>query len=205
LLALQWGGTVYAWNSSRIIGLFVGFGLMILIFIGIQIYRKDKATLPLSVLKQRTVASACLYLFFQGAALMILIYYSTLLCNSDSPLVPIYFQAIKGSSPTDSGLQLLPLMLSLVVMGFIIGGIVTWWGYYTPFIIVGAAIFTIGAGLITTFTVDQANWRAYGLTIVAGAGCGMGLQNSYMSVQAVLPQSTLPLGNAAVMFSQTLS
>jgi len=51
---------------------------MILIFIGIQVYRKDKATLPLSVLKQRTVASACLFLFFEGAAIMILIYYSTL-------------------------------------------------------------------------------------------------------------------------------
>jgi hypothetical protein len=50
---------------------------MILIFIGIQIYRKDKATLPLSVLKQRTIASACLFMFFQGGAIMTLIYYST--------------------------------------------------------------------------------------------------------------------------------
>ena len=76
LLALQWGGTVHAWNSSIIIGLFVGFGLMILIFIGIQIYRGDKATLPLSVLKQRTIASAAFFMFFMGASIFILIYYS---------------------------------------------------------------------------------------------------------------------------------
>ena len=205
LLALQWGGTVYAWNSSRIIGLFVGFGIMILIFIAIQIYRGDKATLPLSVLKQRTVASACLFLFFEGAALFVLIYYSILPIPTKLTLVPIYFQAVKGSSPSESGLQLLPLMLSVVIMGFIAGIIVTLWGYYTPFIIAGAAIFTIGAGLITTFTVDQADWRAYGFTIVAGIGCGMALQNAFMSIQVVLPQATLSVGNAAVMFSQTLS
>jgi MFS family permease len=76
LLALQWGGTVYAWNSSRIIGLFVGFGLMIIIFIFIQFKRGDKATLPFSVLKQRTVASAAFFLFFMGAAIFVLIYYS---------------------------------------------------------------------------------------------------------------------------------
>jgi hypothetical protein len=75
LLCLQWGGTVHAWNSSVIIGLFVGFGLMIIIFIIVQIKRGDKATLPLSVLKQRTVASAALFMFFTGGVIFALIYY----------------------------------------------------------------------------------------------------------------------------------
>jgi hypothetical protein len=75
-LALQWGGTIYAWNTSTIIGLFVGFGLMISIFVGLQFYRGDKATLPPSVLKQRTVASAGLFCFFMGASIFVLIYYS---------------------------------------------------------------------------------------------------------------------------------
>lgn len=79
MLALQWGGTVYAWNSSHIIGLFVGFALMIIIFIIIQIKRGDKATLPLSIFKQRTVAAAGLYVAFIGAGLFVLIYYSIFL------------------------------------------------------------------------------------------------------------------------------
>ena len=96
-------------------------------------------------------------------------------------------------------------MLSLVVMGFVTGGLVQWWGYYTPFLILGSAIFTVGAGLMTLLAVNTTNWTAYGYTIVAGAGCGFALQNAYMSVQAVLPQATLPIGNAVVMFSQTLA
>lgn len=82
LLALQWGGTVHPWNSSVIIGLFVGFGLMMGTFIGLQFYRGDKATLPPSVLKQRSVASAGLFNFFMGASIFILIYYSISLGGS---------------------------------------------------------------------------------------------------------------------------
>ena len=96
-------------------------------------------------------------------------------------------------------------MLSVIFVGFICGGIVTWWGYYTPFIIVGAAIFTIGIGLMTLFKVNQPSWRAYGFTIVAGIGCGLSIQNSYMAIQVVLPKETLPIGNAVAMFSQTFS
>ena len=78
-------------------------------------------------------------------------------------------------------------------------------GYYTPFIILGSVVMTIGCGLMELYTVDQADWRAYGFTIVAGAGIGLSLQNSVMAVQAVLPQSTVAIGNAAVMFFRTLS
>jgi Na+/melibiose symporter-like transporter len=96
-------------------------------------------------------------------------------------------------------------MISLVIFSFITGGLVQWWGYYTPFIIGGSAIYTVGAGLMTLYTVNQPDWRAYGFTIVAGAGLGLSLQNAFMSVQAVLPNSTLPIGNAVIMFSQTLA
>jgi hypothetical protein len=96
-------------------------------------------------------------------------------------------------------------MLSLVIFSFISGGLVTWLGYYMPFIVIGAAILTIGTGLMTTFTVTQAVWRTYGYTIIAGAGCGLAMQNAFMSVGAVLPQSTLAVGNAMIMFTQTLS
>ncbi|KAK5995018.1 MFS-type efflux pump MFS1 [Cladobotryum mycophilum] len=46
LLALQWGGAKYAWSDAKIIGLFVGFGVMIAIFIAVQLWQGDKGTLP---------------------------------------------------------------------------------------------------------------------------------------------------------------
>lgn len=65
LLALQWGGTTYAWSDSKVWGCLLGFGLLIIIFIGIQIKLGERATLPPRILiKQRTVlASACFSTF----------------------------------------------------------------------------------------------------------------------------------------------
>lgn len=100
LLALQWGGTEHAWNSSVIIGLFVGFALMILIFIGIQIWKGDKGTLPPRLFKNRDVLCAMLFAFFFGAAFFPLVYYlcklywatedecDCLLTITTSPLLP---------------------------------------------------------------------------------------------------------------------
>jgi hypothetical protein len=77
MLALQWGGTIFPWKDSRIVGLLVGFGVMILIFMFIQYKLGDKATLRLNVLNQRTVASAGLFTFFINASSSILLYYGT--------------------------------------------------------------------------------------------------------------------------------
>jgi hypothetical protein len=82
---------------------------------------------------------------------------------------------------------------------------VTRLGYYTPFIILGSAIMAVGCGIMELFTVDQANWRAYGFSIIAGAGTGLSFQNAVMSIQAVLPRETVAIGTAAFMFSRTLS
>jgi hypothetical protein len=61
LLALQWGGTVHPWKSSIIWGLILGFGLLIIVFIVIQLKRGDLATIPPKVLTQRSVLVSALF------------------------------------------------------------------------------------------------------------------------------------------------
>jgi MFS family permease len=85
LLALQWGGADYAWNDSKIIGLFVGFGLMIAIFIGIQFWQGDRGTLPPRFFKNRNTLFAMLFAFFFGAGFFPLVYY---ICQFLSPFSP---------------------------------------------------------------------------------------------------------------------
>jgi MFS family permease len=205
ILALQWGGNTYSWGSSQIIGLFVGFGLLAIIFAGFQIYldKKDKengrleksgrATLPPSILKQRTIGSAALFAFFFSGSFFVLVYY-----------IPIYFQSVKGSSAMTSGLQVLPFMLATVVSSVAVGMLVTAVGYYTPFLIISTAIGVIGAGLMTLYSVDISNGKWIGYQIVVGAGIGAGLQVPMTAVQTVLTPEDIPVGTAAVMFFQTL-
>jgi MFS family permease len=61
LLCLQWGGFSYAWSNSKVWGTLLGFGLLISVFIGIQLCQQDRATIPVRVFTQRTVLVSCLY------------------------------------------------------------------------------------------------------------------------------------------------
>jgi MFS family permease len=64
LLAMQWGGNKYAWKSATIVGLFVGFALVIASFVFWQWHVKGEASIPLRVLGQRNVWSCAGMVFF---------------------------------------------------------------------------------------------------------------------------------------------
>lgn len=193
LLALQWGGSTYPWNNSRIIGLFVGFGLLIAIFIGIQFWKGDEGTLPPRFFKNRNVLCAMLFSCFFGAAFFPLIYYLSL-----------YFQAVQGDSAVEAGIKLLPLLLSCVLMSVLSGALITTIGYYNPIAIPSMIVFTVGAGMITTFTLNSPIRVWLGYQVLAGLGIGVGFQLSVLVVQAVLPPKDIPVATACVQFFQSL-
>lgn len=61
LLALQWGGQTYPWKNSKVWGTLLGFGLIISVFIGVQFWKKDEATIPVRVFKQQTIWVSCVF------------------------------------------------------------------------------------------------------------------------------------------------
>lgn len=60
--------------------------------------------------------------------------------------LPIWFQAIDGNSAVESGIHLLPMVLSLVVASILTGLLTTRIGYYIPFLIFGICVTAVGAG-----------------------------------------------------------
>ncbi|PWY71775.1 MFS general substrate transporter [Aspergillus sclerotioniger CBS 115572] len=191
LLALQWGGTTYAWSSGRIIALFVVFGVLLLAFIGIQIWAGENATLPVRIARQRSVAAGAFFSLCVGSSFFIMVYY-----------VPIWFQAIRDASAMHSGINTLPMMIAVVIASLSAGLIVTHWGYYNPFMY-GLVVFgSVGAGLMYTWTVDTSTGKWIGYQIPFGAGIGMGMQQSLVAVQSVLPLADVPVGTSIIMFAQ---
>jgi hypothetical protein len=193
LLVLQWGGNEYAWNSGPIIGLLVGFGVLTIVFVVTQIWLGEKATIPPRIISQRTVASCCTFVILFGGSSNIFMYY-----------LPIFFQSIRGSSAIQSGIELLPMLLGLVLSSVAVGGFITWLGYYNPFLIGSTAILAVGAGLITTYSADISTPRWIGYQILAGVGLGAGFQVPQAAVQTVLAQEDIPVGSAAIIFFQNL-
>jgi hypothetical protein len=193
LLALQWGGTTYAWSSWRIIFLLVLFGVLIAVFLFIQSKQQEFGTVPPRIFFKQSVWASSLFSFCLGAAFLGSVYY-----------LPIWFQAVKGASAVESGIMNLPMLISVVVMSVFAGAAVTIWGYYTPFMLVAVVFTTIGYGLLTTFTPSTASPKWIGYQILAGVGIGLGMQQPLMAVQTVLDISDVPTGTAIIVFAQTL-
>ncbi|KAI9826707.1 MAG: hypothetical protein M1826_006589 [Phylliscum demangeonii] len=193
LLGLQWGGSRYEWGSARIIVLLVMFGVTLLAFIGVQLWRKECATIPPRIFKQRSIAFGAFYGIATGATLVLMDYY-----------LPLWFQAIKEDTATKSGTMILPMigaMISAVLLG---GALVSALGYYTPFMIVSSIMTSVGAGLMTTLKVTTGHslWIAY--EVIFGFGYGLGFQQPLIAAQRVLDANDVPTGTAIIVFAQTL-
>ncbi|OCL11666.1 MFS transporter [Glonium stellatum] len=193
LLALQWGGTTYPWHNSRIWGCLLGFGLLIIIFIGLQLHRGDRATLPPKILRQRTILASSLFTSFFSMALYTHIFY-----------LPFYFQACKGTTAEGSGIRTIAYLVSITLSSVVIGGTITAIGYYTPFMWVSSAVFCVGAGMLYTLKVNSNAGEWIGYQILAGVGAGAGVQIPFIAVQVVLSDKDMPTGNAIVFFFNSL-
>ena len=193
LLALQWGGSTYAWSSWRIILLFVLFGVCLIAFIVTEISTQETATIKIRVIKNRSVISAMWFMFCLASTMLLLIYY-----------LPIWLQAIKGKSAVNSGIDTIPLVLSLTIGSTLSGQLVSRLGYYTPFTMASSCLISIGAGLISTFKVNTSTGMWIGYQIILGFGIGLGLQHGPIAVQTVLEPKDVPMGVSLVFFCQQL-
>lgn len=191
LMALQWGGLTYPWDSGRIIGLLVGGGIILIIFAVWQWRIGDMAMIPPSIFAQRSVFCASLTAMFGMGAQTILTLW-----------MPEWFQVIKGDMPVQSGVHLLPALLAQTVSAIVSGALITVLGYYNPWIIAGTALMSIGSGLFTTFEEGTGNSYWIGYQVIYGLGAGMFLTGPLVAVQVVLSPSDTPVGIAIVTFFQ---
>lgn len=193
LLALQWGGMTYSWSNARVIVLLVLAGVLFVVFIVVQRWTGDNATVPARIFFNRSIIAGGWFSFYSGGAMQVLFYF-----------LPIWFQAIKHASAVKSGIMSLPLVLGLVIMGISAGILTKKIGYYTPWMILSSVLMPIGAGLITTFTPHTNHSAWIGYQAVFGMGCGLGMQQPSIAAQTVLPRQDVSIGAALMMFSQTL-
>ncbi|KAK4230399.1 major facilitator superfamily transporter [Podospora fimiseda] len=193
LLALQWGGLEYKWSDGRVVACLVLGILLLAAFVGVQIWKPKTAMLPPHIFKQRTMVAGSFTAAMNGSHMMIFVYF-----------LPLWFQAIKGSSPIDSGIKLFPMLLPLVTASIIAGVVTTKIGYYMPALLVSVCLAAIGAGLLTTLQVhtEQAKW--IGFQVLYGFGLGLGMQVPNLAAQTVLANKDVPIGTSLMLFTQLL-
>jgi hypothetical protein len=111
LLALQFGGgEQYPWSSPTVIGLFCGGGVIAIIFILWEAKVGEGAMIPGKMLRNRIVLAS------SGQSMCLIV-----AVLGGSSWLPMYFQAVKGEGPTMSGVDLLPGILSQLLLAVLSG------------------------------------------------------------------------------------
>lgn len=154
LLALQWGSNGSTWSSPRVIATLVLGVVLILAFLVSQIWTGENGTLPPRIMRKRSIVAGTAVSLGFGSTLIVVTFY-----------LPIWYQAIKGLSAVDAGVRMLGYFLITVFFVIFSGIIVSKTGYYTPWLIFGTALLTIGCGLLTTFRVETSTATSIGFQV----------------------------------------
>ncbi|WP_239310468.1 MULTISPECIES: MDR family MFS transporter [unclassified Frankia] len=118
--------------------------------------------------------------------------------------MPQYLQLVRGSSPTLSGLRLLPLLAGMLITSVGSGRLVTKLGRYKIFIIAGTGVMTAGMALLTLIRVGTNGWLLSAMLFVVGFGLGLFIQNTVLATQNSVDIADLGTATSAVTFLRTL-
>ncbi|KAH0383204.1 MFS general substrate transporter, partial [Aureobasidium melanogenum] len=188
-LAMQYGGQLKPWNSSVVIGLLVGFVLILALFVAWEWYSGERAVIVPRLLMQRHVGIGSIFAFFFAGSYYLVIYY-----------LPIYFQIIDGATPIMSGVDTLPLILAATLAVVSAGLFLTKTGLAAPLQLCSAAVGVLGCGLVYTLDIDTSTGKWIGYQILGALGWGAGFQIPIMICQARAAPEDIPSVTAIILF-----
>jgi EmrB/QacA subfamily drug resistance transporter len=192
VLITTWGGGQYAWGSVQILGLAV-LGVASLIAFGMVERRVAEPVLSLELFRNRNFALVSAIGFLLGFAMFGAINF-----------LPLYQQTVQGSSATNSGLLLLPMMLAMMVVSIFAGQVITRSGRYKAFPIIGGFGMTIGMILLSMVDVATTKTQLALFMAVLGLGMGFLMQTTMLIAQNSVEQKDLGVASSAATFFRSI-
>lgn len=172
LLLVAEEGRDWGWDSAGAIGCYVLGAIGILAFILIEMRMKDDALIPLKLFRSSTFSMATIIGVFVGFGM-----FGAMLT------LPLYLQLVLGATPTESGLQMLPMILGLMISSIASGQIIARTGHYRQFPIIGTALLSGGFFYLTFIRYDYSYWFIAGAMLLIGLGLGQLMQTLTIASQ----------------------
>ncbi len=192
VLLTSLGGNTYAWGSFPVILMGV---LAVVCLAGFVVAERRAAepVLPLHLFANRVFSSTSVIGFAVGFAMFGALAY-----------LPQYMQIVRGTSPTLSGLRLLPMMAGLLLTSIGTGQLVSRWGRYKIFPIVGTALMTVGLFLLSRMGPGTSFWLVSLYLFVLGVGIGASMQVLVIAVQNAIDYKDLGAGTSGATFFRSI-
>lgn len=194
-LILIWitnAGSTFDWWSTETVLMVGGAIVSAIAFIIVEL-RVREPLIPLTLFRGRTFTLSVLASISIGVAMF-----------GTSVYLAQYMQLSRGATPTEAGLMTLPMMAGLLIASMVIGQLVTRFGRWKGYLILGSVLLIAGSVMLSTLHYDT-NFALVSIYMfVMGAGVGMTMQNLVLIVQNVAKPSEMGVASSGVTFFRSL-
>ncbi|HVI19665.1 MAG TPA: MDR family MFS transporter, partial [Gaiellales bacterium] len=190
LLVVAEQGRTWGWDSSKALISYAIAAVGFVAFVLAERALKDEALLPLRMFKNRTFSVSSIASIVLGAGMF-----------GGILLLPQYLQIVHGSSPTEAGLQMIPLVLGIMSGSVIAGQTVARTGKYKIFPLVGV-VFIVTSLVALSFIVDgdTSVWALVPFMVLLGLGLGFNFQPVILAVQNAVSPQEIGVATSSVTF-----
>jgi MFS family permease len=172
---------------------FVVGAVGIVAFLLVERAMKEEALLPLTLVTNRTVAVA------SGASVLI-----GMAMFGGLASLPLYLQIVKGASPTEAGLLLLPLTLGIMSGSVVSGQLISRTGRYRRFPIMGGALLTVSLFVFHWVHDDTPLWQTMIVMVFFGLGLGFNFQPLTLAVQNAVSPRMIGVATSSATFTRQI-
>ncbi|OBT73367.1 hypothetical protein VF21_07695 [Pseudogymnoascus sp. 05NY08] len=185
IMAVSFGGILYAWNSGQIIACFVvAFSLFGIFAVQQELAiftTVEQRIFPVQFLRSRTMLLLFAETSSAATGIVVPLY-----------MIPLFFQFTQGDTALQAGVRILPYIFLMVFGCIVNGAVLSKYGYYMPWYLGGGILFVIGSALMYTINSSSTAGQVYGFSVLLGVGVGVFCQASFSVAQGTVKPSDIP-------------
>ncbi len=172
LLLVAEEGQTWGWSSPASIACYVVGVVGVIAFIAIEVRMKDDALIPIKLFHSSTFSMATIIGVLVGFGMF-----------GAMMTIPLYLQIVLGSTPTESGFQMLPMILGLMIASIGSGQLIARTGRYRMFPILGTGLMSAGFLYLTFMKYNSSFWFVAVGMLLIGLGLGQLMQTLTIASQ----------------------
>jgi len=192
LLALSWGGGEYPWSSPQVVGLLAFAAVMIGLFLWVET-RAPEPIIPLTLFKNPIIVASTLAMLCVTMGM-----FGTIL------FVPLFIQGVIGTSATQSGTVMMPMMLTIIVGSTVGGQLISRTGRYKLVALIGMSTAALGMFMLSTMGPDASYLTVVRNMMIVGLGLGPTMPVFTIAAQNAVSFSQLGVVTAVTQFARSI-
>ncbi|MFD9892133.1 MDR family MFS transporter [Amycolatopsis sp. NPDC059027] len=189
LLLVAEQGREWGWGSPASIAMYVVGALGVAAFVWQERRMGDAALLPLRLFSRPVFRVATLVTVIQGVGMF-----------GAMMSLPLYLQIVKGATPTQAGLQMLPLTLGIMVASMVSGSVIGRTGRYKAFAVAGLGVMAASVFALATIGVDTPMAVVMAVAFAIGLGLGASMQTLQLAATNDVPPSDIGVATSSATF-----